>query len=78
MWVIRKTATAIDHTLINQFINANFKTAIFKTDGSDNFPVCTVISSTEKLVGNKHTDVYKRVITDEDTERFNQVLIESD
>ena len=49
-----------------------------KTDGSDNFPVCTVISSTEKLVGNKHTDVYKRVITDEDTERFNQVLIESD
>ena len=30
--VTRKTATAIDHILTNQFININFKTAIFKTD----------------------------------------------
>ena len=27
--VTRKTATAVDHILTNQFINVNFKTAIF-------------------------------------------------
>ena len=52
--VTRKTATAIDHVLENQFINVNFKTAIFKTDISDHFPVyITTISSTYKLVENK-------------------------
>ena len=76
--VTRKTATAIDHILTNQFINVAFKTAIFKTDISDHFPVCIIISSTEKLVENKHTYVYKRVITDEATERFNQTLYETD
>ena len=55
--VTRKTTTTIDHILINQFINVNFKTAIFKTDISDHFPVCIIISSTEKLVENKHTYV---------------------
>ena len=30
--VTRRKATAIDHILTNQFINVNFKTAIFKTD----------------------------------------------
>ena len=59
-------------------MNVNFKTAIFKTDISDHFPICIIISSTEKLVENKHTYVYKRVITDEATERFNQALYESD
>ena len=51
--VTRKTATAIDHVLANQFINVNFKTAIFKTDISDHFPVYITISSTYKLVENK-------------------------
>ena len=32
----------------------------------------------EKLAENKHKYVYKRVITDEATERFNQALYESD
>ena len=76
--VTRKTATAIDHILTNQFINVNFKTAIFKTDISDHFPVCIIISSTEKLVENKHTNVYKRVTTDGTTERFDQAPYEFD
>ena len=76
--VTRKTATAIDLILTNQFIDVNFKTAIFKTDVSDHFPVCIIISSTEKPVENKHSYVYKRVIMDEATERFNQALYESD
>ena len=62
--VTRKTATATDHILTNQFININFKTAIFKTD--------------RETVENKHTYVYKTVITDEATERFDQALYESD
>ena len=76
--VTRKTATAIDQVLTNQFINFNFKTAIFKTDISDHFQVCIIISLTEKLVENKHTYVYKRVITNEATELFNQTLYETD
>ena len=76
--VTRKKTAVTDHIPTNQFINTNFKTAIFKTDISDHFPVCTVISSSEKLIENKHTYVYKRVITDGVTERFNQALYESD
>ena len=53
----RKTATAIYHILTNQFINVAFKMAIFKTDISDHFPVCIIISLTEKLAENKHTYV---------------------
>ena len=52
--VTRKTTTAIDHILTNQFIKVNFKTTIFKTDISDHFPVCIIISLREKLVEKKH------------------------
>ena len=76
--VTRKTATTIYLILSNQFIDVNFKTTIFKTDASDHFPAGIIISSTEKLVENKHTCVYRRVITDEAAERFNQALYESD
>ena len=72
--VTRKKATAIDHILTNQLINVNSKTAIFKTDISDHFPVSIIISSTDKLVWNKHTHVYKRVITYDTTECFKQAL----
>ena len=65
--VTKKMAAAIDHILTNQFINVNFKTTIFKTDISHHFSVCIIISSTETPVQNKHTYVYKRVITDDAT-----------
>ena len=55
--VTRKTATSIDHILTNQLINVNFKTAIFKTDLSDHFSGCIIISLTEKLVEKKYTYV---------------------
>ena len=76
--VTRKTATSIDHILTNQLINVNFKTAIFKTDLSDHFSGCIIISLTEKLVEKKYTYVYKRVITEDATECFNNALNESD
>ena len=66
----KKTAKAIDHILTNHFIDVNFTTKISKTDISDHFPVW-------KLVENKYTYVYKRVIT-EHTEHFNQAFYESD
>ena len=37
--VTRKTATAIDHIITNCFVGINFKTAIFKRDISDHFPI---------------------------------------
>ena len=45
---------------------------------SDHFPVCIIISSTKKLVENKHTYLYQRVIADEITKRFYQALYETD
>ena len=65
-------ATTIDCIVTNQFTNVNLKTAISKSDISDHFPVCIIISSTEKLLENKHTYVCKKVITDDVTEHFNQ------
>ena len=76
--VTRKTATAINHILTNHFIDVNFKTAIFKTDIPDHFPVSIIISLKEILVENKYFYVCKRLITDDAVERFNQALYESD
>ena len=58
--------------------SVNFKTAVFKTDTSNHFPVWIKISSTEKLAENKYTYVFMKVITDEATKSFNQALYESD
>ena len=41
--VTMKTATAIDHILTNSFVDTDFKSAIFKTDISDHFPVCLLL-----------------------------------
>ena len=42
--VTRTTATAIDHIVTNCFANTNFKTAIFKSDISDHFPIGVFLS----------------------------------
>ena len=76
--VTRKTAAAINHILTNHFIDVNFKTAIFKTDISDHFPVSIIISLKEILVENKYFYVCKRLTTDDAVERFNQALYEFD
>ena len=41
--VTMKTATAIDYILTNSYIGTDFKSAIFKTDISDYFPVCLLL-----------------------------------
>ena len=55
--VTQKTTTAIDHILTNSFTNTVFKTAIFKSDISDHFPVCFIIPSSMKQTNNTKTTV---------------------
>ena len=43
--VTQKTTTAIDHILTNSFTDTVFKTAIFKSNISDHFPICFMIPS---------------------------------
>ena len=58
--VTRKTATAIDHILTNCFIDRTFKTAIFKCDISDHFPICFIIPSMKTKIKNETSFLYKR------------------
>ena len=43
--VTRKTTPAIDHILTNSFTDTVFKTANFKSNISDHFPICFMIPS---------------------------------
>ena len=58
--VTRKTATAIDHILTNCFVDRTFKTAIFKSDISDHFPICFIIPSMKTKIKNETSFLYKR------------------
>ena len=46
--VTKKTATAIDHIITNCFVDTNFKTAIFKSDISDHFPICVFFITNDR------------------------------
>ena len=59
--VTRTTATVIDHILTNAFADGNFKTAIFKSDVSDQFPICFIIRSNKPKTENKTSFIYKRI-----------------
>ena len=76
--VTRKTTTAIDHILTNSFTDTVFKTAIFKSDISDHFPICFIIPSSMKQINNtKNTVIFKRVFDTESIELFKQKLYET-
>ena len=74
--VTRKSASAIDHIITNCFAESNFKTAIFKSDISDHFSIGAFFSTTAKQTNNGVTFIYKRIINNEATQRFNQKLYE--
>ena len=74
--VTRKSATAIDHIITNCFAESNFKTAIFKSDISDHFPIGAFFSTTAEQTINGVTYIYKRIINNEAIQRFNQKLYE--
>ena len=46
--VTKKAATAIDHIITNCFVDTNFKTAIFKSDISDHFPICVFFITNDR------------------------------
>ena len=50
--VTQKTTT-IEHILANSFTDTVFKTAIFKSDIPDHFPICLIIPSSMKQTSNK-------------------------
>ena len=57
--VTRKSASAIDHIITNCFAESNFKTAIFKSDISDQFPIGAFFSTTAEQTNNGVTYIYK-------------------
>ena len=68
--VTRTTATAIDHILTNSFADRNFKTAIFKSDVSDHFPICFIIRSTKPKI----SFIFKRIFNFETINFFKEDL----
>ena len=74
--VTRKTATAIDHILTNSFCDTVFKTAIYKCDVSDHFPICFIIPSPSKQDNNTETTFVTKRIT-ESIELSKQKLYET-
>ena len=76
--VTRKATTAIDHILTNSFTDTPFKTAIFKSDIYDHFPICFIIPSSMKQTNNtKNTFIFKRVFDTESIELFKHKLYET-
>ena len=76
--VTQKTATTIDHILTNSLTDTVFKTAIFKSDISDHFPICFIIPSSMKQTNNTtNTVIFKRVFDTESTELFKQKSYET-
>ena len=72
--VTRTTATVIDHILTNSFADRNFKTAIFKSDVSDQFPICFTIRSTKSKVENKTSFIFKKIFNLETINAFKHDL----
>ena len=76
--VTQKTTTAIDHIHTNSFTDTVFKTAIFKSDISNHFPICFMIPSSMKQTNNtKNTAIFKIVFDTESIELFKQKLHET-
>ena len=76
--VTRKTATAIDHIITNDYIESLFKTAIIKSDISDHFPICIFFPSNTLSTENQINYQYKRTIDSQRIAAFYQKLFEND
>ena len=75
--VTMKTATAIDHILTISFVDTDFKSAILKTDISDHFHVCLLLSLPSIAKSeNETTFIYKRTFSSDSVEMFKQKLNE--
>ena len=76
--VKQKMTTAIYHTLTISFSDRVFKTAIFKNDISDHFPIFFMIPSSTKHTNTiKNIVIFKRVLHTESIELLKQKLYEA-
>ena len=57
----RSDANRPKSVLTNSFIDRNFKTAIFKSDISDHFPIYFITPSTKPKIGNKTSFILKSI-----------------
>ena len=70
-----KMATPIDHILTNSFVDTDFKSAIFKTDIYDHFPVSLLLPLPSIAKSeNGTTFIYKRTFRSDSIEMFKQKL----
>ena len=72
--VTKKTATSTYHIITNCFVGTNFKIEILKRDISDHFTMCVFLSPMIDENKNEVAYVYKRNISGEAVEKFNQKL----
>ena len=76
--VTQKTTTAMVHILTNSFTDTVYKTAILKSDISDDFLICLIIPFSTKQTNNtKNIVIFKRVFDTELIELFKQKLYET-
>ena len=72
--ITRQSATAIDHILTNSFVNFDFKTAIFKSDIFDHFPISFFLPMTKEFSKTDPIYIHKRIINNNAIEMFRQKL----
>ena len=70
--VTMETATVIDQILTNSFVDTNFKSAIFKTDIFDHFPICLFLASPKVKSESETTFIYERIVNTLAIEIFKQ------
>ena len=76
--VTRRSATAIDHILTNYFENFDFKTAIFRSDMSDHFPVSFFLPVTNEFFKTEPIYIHKRINSNNGFEMIRQMLHETE
>ena len=76
--VTRQSAIAIDHILTNCFVNFGLKTAIFKSDISDYFPISFFLPTTNEFFKTQPIYIDKRITNNNAIGMFRQKLHEVD
>ena len=59
--VTMESTTAIDHILTNCFVNIDFKTATFKSDISEHFPISFFLPLRNEFSKTEPIYIYKRI-----------------
>ena len=76
--VTRQSATAVNHILTNCFVNFDFKTAIFKSDISNHFPIRFSLPMRNECSKTEPIYIHERIMSNNAIEMFHQKLHETD